>query len=100
MKDALAPIDKAGRIVLPKDIREELAIKPGDVFKVSVDGPAVTLTPEKATAGFVKCGKALVFSAVPAKTLTQEAVATVLEGGRDETRSRVEGGLAGRKRRQ
>ena len=61
-EDTLVPIDQAGRIVLPKNVRQELAIKPGDVFKVAIAGAAVTLTPSREKAGLVRKGKALVFS--------------------------------------
>jgi AbrB family looped-hinge helix DNA binding protein len=62
MKKMLVPIDKAGRVVLPKDLREELAIKPGDCLKISVNGNEITLRPIKKTSGFVRNGRALVFS--------------------------------------
>src|SRR5271169_3198716 len=61
MKNLMLPIDQAGRIVLPKHVRQELAVKPGDTFKVSIHGSAVTLTPNKAAGGFLRKGKALVF---------------------------------------
>jgi AbrB family looped-hinge helix DNA binding protein len=98
MKDTLVPIDRAGRIVLPKSVREDLAIKPGDVFKVSVNGVAVTLTPGRATAGFIRSGKALVFSASGAGSLSQETVQEALETGREERHVRVVTGMPGRKR--
>jgi AbrB family looped-hinge helix DNA binding protein len=83
MKDLLVPIDPAGRIVLPKKVRQDLAIKPGDVFKVSIQGAAVTLTPEKATAGFIRKGKALVFSAPGSGSLSTDEVNALLEASRD-----------------
>jgi AbrB family looped-hinge helix DNA binding protein len=98
MKDTLVPIDGAGRIVLPKSVREDLAIKPGDVFKVSVSGATVTLTPGNATAGFVRSGKALVFSAGGAGSLSQETIQEALEAGREERHVRVASGLPARKR--
>jgi AbrB family looped-hinge helix DNA binding protein len=97
MKDTLVPIDRAGRIVLPKNVREDLAIKPGDVFKVSVKGAAVMLTPGKTAGGFVRSGKALVFSATGAEPLSQETVQEALETGRQERDVRVTNGLPGRK---
>ena len=97
MKDVLIPIDQAGRIVLPKNIRQELAIKPGDMFKVSIQGAAVTLTPSKESAGFVRKGKALVFSTSVNDTLSEEAVHAVLEEGRAEKSARIKGERTGRK---
>jgi AbrB family looped-hinge helix DNA binding protein len=38
-------IDHAGRVVLPKAVREELGISPGDTLDLLVRGGAVTLRP-------------------------------------------------------
>jgi AbrB family looped-hinge helix DNA binding protein len=89
MKDTLVPIDQAGRIILPKHVRQELAIKPGDTFKVSVEGVAVTLTPNKERTGFVRKGKALVFSTLSNETLSEEVAQEILESGRAERDSRI-----------
>ena len=79
MKDMMVPIDQAGRIVLPKDVREELAIRPGDTLKVSILGSSVTLTPSKQESGFVRKGKALVFSSPGDETLNHETLERILE---------------------
>ena len=79
MKQAAVPIDQAGRIVIPKNVREELAIKPGDVFTVSIQGAALTLTPNKAKAGFIRKGKALVFCTTGGKPITAESVQKILD---------------------
>jgi AbrB family looped-hinge helix DNA binding protein len=102
MKDVLnvlVPIGKAGRIVLPKDIRHELAIKPGDVLRVGVHGLTVTLTPSKENTGFVRQGKALVFSTAGDDVLTAGTVQNLLAGEREEPGHRAAGGLGGRKRK-
>ena len=84
MKHDLVPIDQTGRIVLPKEVRQELAIKPGDTFKISIEGVVVMLRPNKETSGFVRKGKALVFSTVGDETLSDETVQEILESGRSE----------------
>jgi AbrB family looped-hinge helix DNA binding protein len=84
MKDIMVPIDQAGSIVLPKEVRQELAIKPGDTFKVSIDGSSVTLTPHKEATGFVRKGKALVFTTGEAEILTAKDVRSMLEDTRVE----------------
>jgi AbrB family looped-hinge helix DNA binding protein len=91
MKEMLIPIDQAGRIVLPKDVREELAIKPGDIFKVEVKGTAVTLTPNNETGGFVRKGKALVFTSVGQSVLTQATVDETASGEHEERHLRNSG---------
>jgi AbrB family looped-hinge helix DNA binding protein len=92
MKDVLVPIDKAGRIVLPKDVRQELAIQPGDVLRVGIQGLAVTLTPSKEKTGFVRQGKALIFSTTGDEVLKAGTVEALLDGQREEQGRRVGGG--------
>ncbi len=84
MKEATVPIDRAGRIVLPKDVRQELAIKPGDTFKISIRGSSVTLTPNTKSTGFVRKGRALVFSTAGEETFGDEAVRRILQNIREE----------------
>jgi AbrB family looped-hinge helix DNA binding protein len=96
MKHDVVPIDQAGRIVLPKSVRQELAIKPGDTFKVSIEGVAVTLTPNKERTGFVRKGKALVFSTAGNETLSEETAQEILESGRAERDSHSLEGLVTR----
>lgn len=98
MKNVLVPIDQAGRIVLPKEVRVELGIQSGDVFTVSVQGNLVTLAPRKAKAGFVRKGKALVFSTQSGATLDHATVNAVLEACREESGSRAVGKLRPAKR--
>jgi len=59
------------------------------MFKLSIHGVAVTLTPNKEKAGFVRRGKALVFSTSGGDTLSQETVNAVLEASRQEGAARV-----------
>ncbi len=97
MKELTVPIDGAGRIVLPKGVREELAIKPGDTLKVAVQGSSVTLTPSRETTGLVRKGKALVFSTIGDESLTVEAVNGVLGEAPEERHQRTAAGLRGAK---
>lgn len=79
----MVPIDQAGRIVLPKDVRQELAIKPGDTLRVSIHGSSVTLTPNKEASGFVRKGKALVFTTPGDEMLTNADAGRLLEDSRE-----------------
>jgi AbrB family looped-hinge helix DNA binding protein len=83
MKDILVPIDKAGRVVLPKNVREELAIEPGDMLKVTIRGNEVMLQPKKDTSGFVRRGKALIFSSGRDDLLKPEMVEGILAEERE-----------------
>ncbi len=47
-------LDKAGRVVLPKPLRDELRLSPGDTLDVSVEGEAMTLRPRRATPALQK----------------------------------------------
>jgi AbrB family looped-hinge helix DNA binding protein len=38
-------VDKAGRVVLPKSIREKLRVEPGDDLLVEAEGDRITLRP-------------------------------------------------------
>lgn len=97
MKDVLVPIDKAGRIVLPKNIRQDLAIQPGDVLRVASDGLAVTLTPNRQKTGLVRQGKALVFSTTDDEVLRLETVDNLLAEEREKHDHRGAGRPSGSK---
>ncbi len=96
----MVPIDQAGRIVLPKGVRQDLAIKPGDTLKVSIHGSSVMLTPNKERVGFVRKGRALVFSTSGERTLSQETVGRIVEESRDVRHEPSFAGLEGSKRRE
>lgn len=40
-------LDKAGRVVLPKTLRDELHLAPGDTIDLTVEGERVTLRPRR-----------------------------------------------------
>jgi AbrB family looped-hinge helix DNA binding protein len=45
--NATVVIDKAGRVVLPKTLRDELHLAPGDTLDLTVEGELVTLHPRR-----------------------------------------------------
>lgn len=47
-------LDKAGRIVIPKSLREELHIEPGDSLELEVAGEQIMLRPVRGTAPLIK----------------------------------------------
>lgn len=99
MKDVLVPIDKAGRVVLPKDVRDELAINPGDLLKISIHGNEVTLHPNRQAAGFVKRGRALVFSTEGTDLLENNAVEAVRTSEREGSGALISKGLPSQRRK-
>ena len=84
MRDLVVSIDPAGRIVLPKEVRRELAIQPGDSLKLTVQGAAVTLIPTNQKARLVRKGKALVWSTGSRERIDQQTIDKVIQDCRDE----------------
>ena len=99
MKQLTVPIDQAGRIVLPKNVREELAIKPGDTFKLSIHGSSVSLTPNKETTGFIRKGHALVFATAGGETFPQDLAQKVLDETREARHEQIFAGVKVPKRK-
>ena len=46
--NAKVTLDQAGRLVLPKALRDELHLSPGDTLDLTVRGDEVTLRPRRA----------------------------------------------------
>lgn len=99
MKDALIPIDKAGRVVLPKEVREELSINPGDFLELSVQGDQVTLRPNRERTGFIKRGNALVFSTGGPDLLENDVIENIRSSERDSLRLNIARVLPDQKRK-
>ena len=47
-------IDKAGRVVIPKPLREELHIEPGDALEMESSGEQITLRPVRGSGPLIK----------------------------------------------
>jgi AbrB family looped-hinge helix DNA binding protein len=47
-------IDKAGRVVIPKPVREELRLEPGDALQMDTTGEHITLRPLRGTGPLAK----------------------------------------------
>lgn len=61
MKDVVT-LDRAGRIVLPKPLRDELDLSPGDTLDLSVEGEQVMLRPRRSSSPLQKKQGVWVFS--------------------------------------
>jgi AbrB family looped-hinge helix DNA binding protein len=56
-------IDKLGRLVLPKQVRQELGVAPGDTLELHATDAGVELRPHRSRkSNLVKVGRVLVFS--------------------------------------
>jgi AbrB family looped-hinge helix DNA binding protein len=47
-------LDKAGRIVIPKPLRQELHLQPGDALEIETSGEQITLRPVRGTGPLFK----------------------------------------------
>ena len=62
MKEATVQIDQAGRMVLPKPLRDRLHLKTGDKLAFEVKGDAIELRPSRATGQLKRVNGVLVFT--------------------------------------
>ncbi|HXJ39474.1 MAG TPA: AbrB/MazE/SpoVT family DNA-binding domain-containing protein [Bryobacteraceae bacterium] len=58
----IATIDQAGRVVVPKSIRDALRLGAGDVFEISIEGDRIVLAPNHGTSGLIRKKGRWVFS--------------------------------------
>ena len=79
MKATTVPIDKAGRVVLPKWVREGANLLPGDELTVSLEGQRIQLEPAVEDASLVRKGEALVFRSHSHKTVTTALIEQLRE---------------------
>jgi AbrB family looped-hinge helix DNA binding protein len=75
-------IDKAGRIVLPKPMRDELRLEAGDTLEVESSGEKITLRPLRGNAQLHKKHGVWVFQA--GEPLTQATVEKTVQQVREE----------------
>lgn len=73
-------IDRAGRVVLPKSIRDALGLLPGTKVDISPYGAGVQIVPAGRTARIVKENGRLV--AVSETEVTDEVVFALIDAGR------------------
>jgi AbrB family looped-hinge helix DNA binding protein len=83
-----ATLDKFGRIVIPKRVRDDLHLEPGSVLKVVGRGEDILLTPvsEDSEAALEWKGGVLVFTGEALEDLTK-----AVERGREERLARLAG---------
>lgn len=75
-------LDRAGRVVLPKDLRDELHLSPGDTLDVTVQGDEVKLRPRRGCSPLQKKQGVWVFSA--GKPMTSDETAEALGDLREQ----------------
>jgi len=89
-------MDKAGRVVLPKPLRDQFNLLPGDQLRLSVEGNGFRLEPVYPGGELTRRGSVLVFTGSLAKPLTTADVNEVLA----EERSRGIPSVPGKSRKR
>ena len=74
MKNETIQMDKAGRVVIPKPLREQFNLLPGDKLHLSVEGNGFRLEPRNAGGELVRKGSVLVFTGAFAEPMTTDKV--------------------------
>jgi AbrB family looped-hinge helix DNA binding protein len=82
-------LDKAGRVVIPKALRDDLRLQPGDALELESAGESVTLRPVRSTTRLRKEHGVWVFRT--GKRLTAAVTDQVLRESREQ-RDRVNRG--------
>ena len=83
MKNEMIQIDKAGRVVLPKPLREQFNLLPGDKLRLSVEGNGFRLEPTDAGGELVRKGSVLVFTGGFPEPITTAQVNELIEQDRE-----------------
>lgn len=83
-------IDKAGRIVLPKALRDHLRLNPGDTLELAVEGEQVKLSPRRTTPPLQRERGVWVFRV--GEPLSTEDVRQTLAAVREQRARRHSGG--------
>ena len=83
MKNKTIQIDSAGRVVLPKPLREQFNLLPGDKLRLSVEGNGFRLEPTDAGGELVRKGSVLVFTGGFPEPITTAQVNELIEQDRE-----------------
>jgi AbrB family looped-hinge helix DNA binding protein len=96
IKNETIQIDKAGRVVIPKPLREQFNLLPGDKLHLSVEGNGFRLEPVDGGGELVRKGSVLVFTGRFAEPITTAKVNELLAQDREDRTSAGTGNLRSR----
>lgn len=74
MKQTTVQIDQAGRVVLPKPLRDRFGLRGGDTLAIEVRGDAIELRPSQAAGELKRVNGVLVFTS-PGELASEDFVA-------------------------
>jgi AbrB family looped-hinge helix DNA binding protein len=92
--NATLTVDKAGRVVLPKPVRDELQLRAGDSLNLETSGDQIVLRPARGNAGMRQKDGIWVFST--GEPISAEATDEVLRQIRRERELSFLGNLSAR----
>jgi AbrB family looped-hinge helix DNA binding protein len=84
MKDATVRIDQAGRMVLPKRLRDRFRLRGGDTLAIEVRGDAIELRPTRGAGQLKRVNGVLVFTSSGPLASGEDLVAQSREQRIDE----------------
>jgi AbrB family looped-hinge helix DNA binding protein len=88
----IVEIDKAGRIVVPKKLRDAMHLVPGTQLRIERAGDRLTLRPNSVAAQLViENGVPLIYPADEAPILTDDMVTEMISQGRLDRENRALG---------
>ena len=78
------PLDKAGRIVLPKDLRDKLRLEAGDELSVEETGEQIILRPVRTQPTLKKERGVWVYQGVRGAERSSESLPDLIDAARDK----------------
>ncbi len=75
-------IDKLGRVVIPKNLRDELGLRPGMPLTITTDGVGVRIEPERSGGILVERDGALVVVSASGRAITDDEIRDAIDAGR------------------
>ncbi len=89
-------IDKAGRVVIPKSIRDRAGLQPGAELEIRLDNGIVEISPPAPRGRMVREGSYLVWEPVPGTPpITGDMIDRAIEDVRREREEEILGGAFG-----
>jgi AbrB family looped-hinge helix DNA binding protein len=83
MKNETIQMDNAGRVVIPKPLRQQFNLLPGDKLHLSVEGNGIRLEPQNAGGELARKGSVLVFTGACAEPVTTAKVNELIARDRE-----------------